>query len=1642
GLTYDQYFNGDVGEAALDHYYLYMNWPSRLSSTVAHDAATRANEGDLYIFPQDAFNNNLSTKPSGSMTFSYSTSLLNSPNGDVPNIPTNGFYAFGPENASTDPVLKKSHLKLPFVMARSDQTITVTFTDNNGFQGTKTITSEDGPLNYIDLRDSSALDGNGAPTGRLYGDSDGEAMTITTDGWDPPYNTGPGNSLQLYVMGYDSFGNFKQLYPGDWQTAGTLMYPYDAIDMYPVASVQILDPIHPTTQPSQIRVDVVDGLSSASASINPINISYGKPAKVGVVFPATATAGVAQTLTARITDSDNNVISSFNENANVAFSTSGNAPTRTGYTASVPATGQYLFTNGEATWTNAVALYNAEKEPAIRVDVDDDATGSLGAFNISGGSYTITVATDALHHIAVYPMNSDTYAGTNETYVVRAEDQYSNLYDVNASVEYKITSALGGEDIVSSTLSGLNVEAGLNVGTSDLSGTTATTRDTHISGTLVNGYSEVVVNSSKAGILTVSSPNDGQPNPPDLNSLTVKANTTIASIGFKFALPSTMLTTIDVPTFTVEARDSFGNVIESNNSDIIDLVWTCQTGSCASQDVTGDVVGYSAQTLSGGDTDFNGLHYWTAETIRIRAELRSDPTKYVEQDVIFQEGSANKTIVIIDQQTHVEGKSSVTDAISGDPFGPGDTTAVAGDTFNVQVRVVDDAFNLKETFSGTTTLISPEDPHLEILSGSGSITGGIATFNVRVRRQHASYTFKATGTTAISEANNLTSTVITVNENNVTQLITVLEGQTLDEGALDLASALSGNPNTQTAGEAGGHNVTVYAVDDYYNIVPTATPTVDVITSDPNDTDPTNVTLVSGSKVVNILNYTAAGVPHYITASDDAYANALTDRVSENYTVNANTATQIIGYYPDGQTHNPGKTTYAAAITGTPNSKTTDDAISFRVLAVDNWFNIRQDYDSTHNADISTDNDPTDNETSYQNVSFSSGQASFAINPVTAATNQQTTISGADLPISNQPAKINITHGSAQQLVAIFNDCQTFNPGQTSSAAAVTTGSCTNRTAGTAFNIHLYATDSEFNIITTGTDSTRVVGITADPSSTGLHSNAEANKALSSGEATFSFTNYKLGSSYYVAPTNAYGWGNINTSNYNVDYESGRQLIVKLPNQTYLGGVQSLANAITGTPYKQTQSVSFDIEIIAVDTYFNKITGDSTSNVALTGFSNTNDCSGALTSGSRTCTVTHTSFGTTKNMSADDTSGTNYTPVSSSNYDVLGSITTPVLALEDVNTGLTTHIRATNSLKPILSNAGSYTGGEEYCFTTTSTRPAGAGSNSKSACTGQYANGANNGWYTSMPGTLTTSSGDGTKTVYIWIADSALNVSTSAVSDSIILDTALPAQPTITVTDQTSSETDASDTLTANVSITGDTDAVDWCIQYVNHGNSAPSTPALANSCWVGTRPTTYSFIGVGDYDVYLFTRDIAYNVSAVSAGQRFKIDSTAPAAFSITGLTGGGDSTADSWLGDTPTPTINWGAATESYTNVTYTVTIKTNADGDLNCGLGATTSATTSATSYTFTGCTLSDATSYKVYITAQNEAELSTNATNDGFAFTVDTTYPAAPDILGVSGGTDVITTDAYLTNNTNPVINWTDNTGEDSYSIEVRTHPGDV
>ncbi len=135
----------------------------------------------------------------------------------------------------------------------------------------------------------------------------------------------------------------------------------------------------------------------------------------------------------------------------------------------------------------------------------------------------------------------------------------------------------------------------------------------------------------------------------------------------------------------------------------------------------------------------------------------------------------------------------------------------------------------------------------------------------------------------------------------------------------------------------------------------------------------------------------------------------------------------------------------------------------------------------------------------------------------------------------------------------------------------------------------------------------------------------------------------------------------------------------------------------------------------------------------------------------------------------------------------------------------------------------------------------------------------------SKPTTVTFSTGDGLKTAYLWVADTYGNVLATATTQTITLDTTLPATAVSVISHPTSLSTTETNQALNDLTITVDTDANSWCVVEEAATVLTMTKPLFSDACWVGARPTSITLGGTGSRRAFIFTKDLAENVSDAS---------------------------------------------------------------------------------------------------------------------------------------------------------------------------------
>lgn len=150
---------------------------------------------------------------------------------------------------------------------------------------------------------------------------------------------------------------------------------------------------------------------------------------------------------------------------------------------------------------------------------------------------------------------------------------------------------------------------------------------------------------------------------------------------------------------------------------------------------------------------------------------------------------------------------------------------------------------------------------------------------------------------------------------------------------------------------------------------------------------------------------------------------------------------------------------------------------------------------------------------------------------------------------------------------------------------------------------------------------------------------------------------------------------------------------------------------------------------------------------------------------------------------------------------------------------------------------------------------------------------------------------------------------------------------------------------------------------------------------------------------------------AGATTSMNYTKDTTPPAAFTITGITGAADSTVDSYLLDGNIATTNWNASSDA-NSLSYDVTIYQNDGTTVQC---ATQSAASPATSFSFSGCALTYKQTYKLKVVAKDAATNTTAATGGLFAFYVNHSPSATNDTIYLAKNAGA-TTISVLANDT--------------------------
>ena len=518
------------------------------------------------------------------------------------------------------------------------------------------------------------------------------------------------------------------------------------------------------------------------------------------------------------------------------------------------------------------------------------------------------------------------------------------------------------------------------------------------------------------------------------------------------------------PQPTVNVVDQFGTLRNMDNTTVV-------TASRAAG--SGTLQGSLSSTAVFGTATFSNLSMNTAGTITIQFSA-TNCTGVVSQPIAITVVPVPASRVIFSTQPGA--------AIAGAPFGvqPVLKTADAQGNFT-SLGLANHQYVTLALLSGSGTLLGTTTQDLGTSGGNGIVNFS----DLEMDAAGTNWQLVASSPGFV----NTTSSVFAVTAGPLTRLQLLLPGETAAPGT---ATGKLGTPSAQTASTA--FNVTVKAVDAFYNLVNTATDIVAISSLDTSATLPANAALVNGTKILSVTLKTASSAT--ITATDISNPSK-PGSTSPMIAVNSGAFAKLQILIP-GETAAPGT---ASGKIGTPAVQTAGTSFNVIVNAVDANWNL------TGNATdivglISSDA----NARLPVNTSLVGGTATLTVTPLTAGNATFTAKNISDVSkASNISPSLTVGAGPFSQL-------QLLVPGETAAPGTATgkSGSPVQQMTGESFAVIANAVDANWNKVATATD---LVSLTSSDASAIL----PADTTLAAGSQTWNVMLNTVGSATLTA---------------------------------------------------------------------------------------------------------------------------------------------------------------------------------------------------------------------------------------------------------------------------------------------------------------------------------------------------------------------------------------------------------------------------------------------------------------------------------------------------------------------------------------------
>ncbi len=869
---------------------------------------------------------------------------------------------------------------------------------------------------------------------------------------------------------------------------------------------------------------------SIAGSQSNINVELTAPRYLVVSgFPATATAGVAGSVTVTAYNANGTVSTGYTGTVNLS-STDPNAVLS-------PAT--YTFTSADAgTHTFSVTLKTAGTQS---ITVTDSFTST-----ITGSETGITVQPAAPAKLVVSGFPTNPTAGTAYNFTVTVVDAYNNVVtgyvgtvnlsstDPNAifsETSYTFTAADAGSHSFSPTLETAGTQSiKASDTTNNVSGTETgiNVLPASLSKLVVSGFptSPVAGTAHSFTVTATDAYNNvitGYLGTVNLSSTDPNAIFSQTSYNFTAADSGSHSFSATLETAgpqSIKASDSTNNVsgaetgINVQPATLSKLVvsgfptnptaGTVYTFTVAATDAYGDPISGYRGTVNLSSTDLNALFSPASYTF-----TASDSGSHSFSATLKTAGpqsikASDTTNNVSGAETGITVGPAAAHSFTMTGFPPNPT---AGTAYNLTLTAFDAYNNVATGYTGTVNL-SSSDPNAIFSPATYTFTAG----------DSGSHSFSATLETAGPQSINVSDSINHLSETE--------SGITVQPASAHMFT-VAGFPANPTAGTA--YNVTVTAYDAYNNVATGYTGTVNLISSDPNAVfSPASYTFTAGDDGSHSLSATleTAG-PQSITASDS------TNNVSGTET---------------GITVQPGAVR-AFTVTGSPANPTAGTAYDVTVTARDAYNNVATGYTGTVNLS-STDLNGIFSPASYSFTAGDDGSHSFSVTLETAgpqsikASDTSNDLSGTETGITVQPAAAH---------------------------SFTVTGFPATSTAGTAYNVTVTAYDA-YNNVATG-----YLG-TVSLSST------DANVLFS--PATYIFTAGDSGSHSFSARLDIAGPQSISASDTTNNVGGTETGITVQPAAAH-------SFTVTGFPANPVAGTAYQVTVTAHDAYNNVATGYS-----------------------------------------------------------------------------------------------------------------------------------------------------------------------------------------------------------------------------------------------------------------------------------------------------------------------------------------------------------------------------------------------------------------------------------------------------------------